>query len=144
MCLFRCRALEEKDVELIAEYLKTKIFNCGPHEPQSCNPPGQPTSGGTPAWQAVDSVVSSPRCVNCHPAKSPNLPHYPPTVGNSGYQQDYPRQGDVRHPHLYGVLRGDTMRFETAEKTGFVYPGIGAPLRCAACHGSKNDPVTGI
>jgi hypothetical protein len=36
MCLFRCRALEEKDVELIAEYLKTKIFNCGPHEPQSC------------------------------------------------------------------------------------------------------------
>jgi hypothetical protein len=50
-------------------------------------------------------------------------------VGNTGYQQDYPRQGDDRHPYLYGVLRGDTIRFETAEKTGFVYPGIGAPLR---------------
>jgi len=137
--------LLHKDVELIAEFLRTSIFKCGPDEPQSCNPPPQPSSGGTRAWKAVYSVLTSPRCINCHPVASPNLPRFPPTVDNSGYVQDYPRQGDDRHPHYYGVLRGDTFAFETAEHTGVVYPGMGTPFeRCTFCHGSKNDPVTGI
>jgi hypothetical protein len=63
----------------------------------------------------------------------------------AAYPQDYPRQGDDRHPHYYTVLRGDTVAFETAENTGTVYPGTGTPFeRCTFCHGSQNDPVTGI
>src|SRR5262249_47232143 len=74
----------------------------------------------------------------CHPASS-SLPSYGP------YPQDFPRQGDDRHPHHYAVLRGETIKFPTAAKTGEVDIGIGAPFgRCAACHGNKNDPETGI
>jgi hypothetical protein len=66
-------------------------------------------------------------------------------VDNSGYEQDYPRQGDDRHPHYYAVLRGDTVAVETSENTEVVNPGIGAPFeRCTFCHGAMNDPVTGI
>jgi alcohol dehydrogenase (cytochrome c) len=137
--------LEDKDVELIAEYLGTKIFNCGPNAPQSCALPAKPTSGGTQAWRAVYSVLTSPRCINCHPVSSPYLPHYPPTTDNSGFEQDYPRQGDDRHPHYYGVLRGEIFAFPTAEGTDTVYPGMGPPFeRCISCHGNHNDPVTGI
>ena len=76
---------------------------------------------------------------------SPKLPHFPATVDNSGYPQDYPRQGDDRHPHYYGVLRGDSFSLETAEGTGIVHPGMGPPFeRCTSCHGTQNDPVTGI
>jgi hypothetical protein len=32
---------------LIAAYLKTDVFMCGPNEPQSCAPPGKPKTGGT-------------------------------------------------------------------------------------------------
>jgi len=137
--------LEDKDVELIAEFLRTSIFQCGPNEPQSCKPPPQPHSGGTPAWKAIYSVLTSPRCINCHPVAIPKLPHFPPTVDNSSYEQDYPRQGDDRHPHYYAVLRGDVFDFPTAEGTGTVQPGMG-PLfeRCVSCHGNHNDPVTGI
>ena len=133
---------------MIAQYLRTIVFQCdsiNPPPPQSCKPPSQPMSGGTTAWRAIYSVLTSPRCINCHPVSSPNLPHYPLTVDNSSYQQDYPRQGDDRHPHYYTVLRGDTFPFETAERTGTVYPGMGPPFeRCIFCHGSQNDPVIGI
>ena len=67
---------------------------------QSCEPPRQPTSGGTKDWQAVYSVLTSPRCMNCHPVASPKLPLF------SGlFPQDYPRQGDDRHPHCSTVCR---------------------------------------
>ena len=140
--------LQDQDVEMIAKYLRTSVFNCdstNPPPPQSCNPPSQPTSGGTQAWKAIYSDLTSPRCINCHPVKSPNLPTFPASWNNSTFPQDYPRQGDDRHPHYYTVLRGDTFAFETAEKTGTVYPGMGTPFeRCTFCHGTKNDPVTGI
>jgi hypothetical protein len=132
--------LLDKDVELIASYLKTSIFKCGePDQPQSCKPAEKPSSGGTEAWRAIYTDLTSPRCINCHPKVSSNLPHF------YGYPQDYPRQGDDRHPHYFTVLRGNSVRFETAEHTGFVYPGEGAPFEhCIFCHGTKNDPVTGI
>jgi hypothetical protein len=121
------------------------IFHCGPEQPQSCEPPPTSTSGGTPAWQIIYSDLTSPRCINCHPVASPNLPKYPRTDNGSGYEQDYPRQDDDRHPHYFGVLRGDTVLFPTAEGTGDVEPGVGTPFeRCDSCHGNKNDPVTGI
>jgi alcohol dehydrogenase (cytochrome c) len=144
--------LTEDEVTLLAGYLKTNVFKCGlPDQPQSCAPPTKPMTGGTPAWRAVYSVLTSPRCINCHPIASKLAPVYfnptatPPGGPPVAYPQDYPRQGDDRHPHYYTVLRGDTFAFETAEKTGTVYPGMGTPFeRCTFCHGTKNDPVTGI
>jgi mono/diheme cytochrome c family protein len=45
-------------------------------------------SDGLAAWQAVYSVMASPRCANCHTAT------------------DYPQQGDDRHRHFANVIRG--------------------------------------
>ena len=108
--------LTEEEVELIAGALRTGVFNCDSTDPanpppQSCKPPGKPATGGTQAWRAIYSVLTSPRCLNCHPVASSKLKPY------QGFPQDYPRQGDDRHPHYYTVLRGDTFAFETAEKT---------------------------
>jgi len=43
---------------------------------------------GLAAWQRVYSVLTHPRCVNCHTATSA------------------PQQGDDRHRHLFNVVRG--------------------------------------
>lgn len=43
---------------------------------------------GLQAWEQVYSVLTHPRCINCH------------TAG------DYPQQGDDRHPHLFNIVRG--------------------------------------
>jgi alcohol dehydrogenase (cytochrome c) len=138
--------LEAKDVEKIAAFLRTNIFKCGSNAPQRCALPAKPSTGGTQAWQKIYSVLTSPRCLNCHPAASPKLqPVYWNPMKSAPYPQDYPRQGDDRHPHYFTVLRGDTVKFETAEGTGTVLPGMGTPFeRCTFCHGRKNDPVTGI
>jgi len=131
--------LDDTDVQMIADYLRTDVFKCGPGEIQSCEAPVRPTSGGTKEWQDVYSVLTSPRCINCHSVAS-KLPRF-----YSLFDQDYPRQGDDRHPHYYSVFRGDTIDFTTEEKTGIVHPGIGVPVeRCASCHGASNDPKTGI
>ena len=131
--------LDDTDVQMIADYLRTDVFKCGPGEIQSCEAPVRPTSGGTKEWQDVYSVLTSPRCINCHSVAS-KLPRF-----YSLFDQDYPRQGDDRHPHYYSVLRGDTIDFTTEEKTEIVHPGIGMPMeRCASCHGASNDPKTGI
>ena len=52
-----------------------------------------PRTGGKPddglaAWQQVYSVLTSPRCINCHTATN------------------YPQQGDDRHRHFANVVRG--------------------------------------
>jgi cytochrome c553 len=39
-------ALNDDDVKLLAAYLKTDVFHCGPGEPQSCEPPAKPTTCG--------------------------------------------------------------------------------------------------
>ena len=43
---------------------------------------------GLAAWQQVYSVLTSPRCINCHTATN------------------YPQQGDDRHRHFATVIRG--------------------------------------
>lgn len=43
---------------------------------------------GLAAWQKIYSVLSHPRCINCHTATN------------------YPQQGDDRHRHLFNVVRG--------------------------------------
>src|ERR1700752_3321067 len=45
-------------------------------------------SDGLAAWQQVYSVLTSPRCINCHTATN------------------YPQQGDDRHRHFPNVVRG--------------------------------------
>jgi alcohol dehydrogenase (cytochrome c) len=66
--------LTEKEVEMIADYLRTSVFQCGPNEFQSCLPPPKPSSGGTAAWKVIYSDLTSPRCINCHPVESKKLP----------------------------------------------------------------------
>jgi alcohol dehydrogenase (cytochrome c) len=142
--------LTDSDVKLIADYLKTSVFMCdstNPPPPQRCAPPAPPSSGGTRAWRAIYTDLTSPRCINCHPVASPKLlPYAWNPAKNAQYPQDYPRQGDDRHPHYYTVLRGDRFPFPTAENPNvIVYPGMGTPYEhCTDCHGTKNDPVTGI
>src|SRR3954451_7801080 len=43
---------------------------------------------GLAAWEQVYSVLTSPRCINCHTATN------------------YPQQGDDRHRHVANVVRG--------------------------------------
>ena len=45
-------------------------------------------SQGLAAWQQVYSVLTHPRCINCHTATN------------------YPQQGDDRHRHVANVIRG--------------------------------------
>src|SRR5262245_5424845 len=45
-------------------------------------------SEGLAAWEQVYSVLTHPRCINCHTATN------------------YPQQGDDRHRHVANVIRG--------------------------------------
>src|SRR4030095_16148431 len=49
---------------------------------------GTSRGDGLAAWQKVYSVLTSPRCINCHTATN------------------YPQQGDDRHRHFANVIRG--------------------------------------
>ena len=121
--------VNDDDVRLLAEWFRTDLFKCGsPDALQSGEAPRQPTSGGTKEWQAIYSVLTSPRCMNCHPVASPKLPLF---LGL--FPQDYPRQGDDRHPHYYSVVRGETNSVETAEKTGHVESESARPSSAARC-----------
>jgi hypothetical protein len=48
------------------------------------------TADALAAWEQVYSVLTSPRCINCHTATN------------------YPQQGDDRHRHFANVIRGRT------------------------------------
>jgi len=47
-----------------------------------------PAAQGVAAWEQVYSVLTSPRCIDCHTATN------------------YPQQGDDRHRHVANVVRG--------------------------------------
>jgi hypothetical protein len=49
---------------------------------------GPKLADGLAAWEQVYSVLTSPRCINCHTATN------------------YPQQGDDRHRHFANVIRG--------------------------------------
>ena len=59
--------------------------------------PSPTRTEGLAAWQQVYSVMSHPRCINCHTAT------------------DHPDQAGDRHAHNFHVVRG---------KTGFGVPGL--------------------
>ena len=62
--------LDRDDLRMIADYMRVI------------------TGGPTPQWEKIYSVLSSPRCLNCHT------------------MTDFPRQTDLRYAHIYGVKRG--------------------------------------
>ena len=64
-------------------------------------------------WSEVYSVLTHPRCLNCHTATN------------------YPRQGDDRHRHKFGIVRG--------------HDGKGVPgALCVACHQASNNSASGV
>jgi mono/diheme cytochrome c family protein len=50
--------------------------------------PAARSAEGLAAWEQVYSVLTHPRCINCHTATN------------------YPQQGDDRHRHIANVIRG--------------------------------------
>ncbi len=65
------------------------------------------------AFDRLADVLLHPRCLNCHTAV------------------DYPKQGDDRHRHAFGVVRGVDDRGAAA-------------LRCSTCHQSVNNAASGV
>jgi mono/diheme cytochrome c family protein len=59
-----------------------------PDESQKAAAPPVTRDEGLAAWQKIYSVLTHPRCINCHTATN------------------YPQQGDDRHRHLFNVVRG--------------------------------------
>jgi hypothetical protein len=72
------------------------------------------TAQGLAAWEQVYSVLTHPRCINCHTAT------------------EYPQQGDDRRRHVANVVRGGP--------EGKGVPG----LNCAGCHQETNADSTGV
>ncbi len=68
---------------------------------------------GAAMFRRIATVLQHPRCLNCH------------TTTN------FPRQGDDRHPHYWGVMRGADNRGVETE-------------RCVFCHASNNNNTNGI
>ncbi|HEY6301884.1 MAG TPA: PQQ-binding-like beta-propeller repeat protein [Terriglobales bacterium] len=77
--------MTDDEVGMIAEFMKAKVID----KDGLTSAYVAPKSGGTPEWQAIYSVMVSPRCINCHS------------------MADYPRQTDDRYPHVYHVERGE-------------------------------------
>jgi alcohol dehydrogenase (cytochrome c) len=77
--------LSDEDVQMIAAHLKSSVVeNTGPASGYV-----RPTSSsGSAQWQAIYSVITTPRCMNCHTSN------------------DFPRQSDRSYPHIYHVIRG--------------------------------------
>jgi mono/diheme cytochrome c family protein len=115
--------LTDDDIQSLVSYLQTLNL---PSQPGYT----QPTSGGVDKWPAIYSVLTHPRCINCHTL----APNFLPSTNDR-----FPRQGDDRHPHFFGV---------TAGSTNPPYPppmgDMGPPMeQCSSCHGSQNNAFTG-
>ena len=65
------------------------------------------------AFHKIMDVLTHQRCMNCHPT------------------DNIPKQGDSRHPHYFGMERGD-------DDKGF------AATTCATCHQTENNDYAGV
>lgn len=109
--------LGDNDIRLLVTYFKSQDLPPNPGYKQ-------PSSAGAAGWPAIYSVLTDPRCLNCHTlAADPN-----------NLDDRYPRQGDDRHPHFFGVTAG------SANDTGDSGP---LTERCSSCHGDSNNAFTG-
>src|SRR5499427_10715129 len=82
-------------VVLIACAVWSVLALAGPARHDAAQKPKVGTSTkeeGLAAWQQVYSVLTHPRCINCHTATN------------------YPQQGDDRHRHFANVVRGPAGR----------------------------------
>jgi hypothetical protein len=80
-----------------ANELKERAGKMPAHQTQAGKMPAYRTTDpkladGLAAWQQIYSVLTSPRCINCHTATN------------------YPQQGDDRHRHFANVVRGPAGR----------------------------------
>ena len=125
--------LTDNDVKLIADYLKTSVFMCGTSdEKQSCAPPGKPSSGGTKAWQAIYTDLTSPRCINCHPVASPKLDGYAwNPMTNAAYPRDYPRQGTIATRIIMPCCAAITLIFRLPKAPELFNPERDRPMSAA-------------
>lgn len=77
-------------------------------------------SGGLQAWEQVYSVLTHPRCLNCHTAT------------------EYPQQGEDRHRHGFNVVRGEDGRGVPGLRCGTCHQGATSKAsggaKCADCH----------
>src|SRR2546429_3918463 len=85
---------------------------------------------GLAAWQQVYSVLTHPRCLNCHTATN------------------YPQQGEDRHRHQFNVVRGPDGRGVAGLTCATCHQGAtskatGGP-NCAECHKGANLEATGV
>lgn len=65
------------------------------------------------AFDKMMDVLTHQRCMNCHP------------------NDNIPKQGDDRHPHYFGMARGESDHGFRATK-------------CATCHQSENNGYSGV
>lgn len=77
--------LTDEEVNQISGFLKAKLLDNSGSNQALLSPP---ETGGTPEWKIIYSVMTSPRCMNCHSSAA------------------FPRQTDDRYPHVFGVERG--------------------------------------
>ncbi len=83
------RTLQAASVAMIACGASVGSSSLGSTREAGAHAVAAPNSeAGLAAWQQVYSVLTSPRCINCHTAT------------------DYPQQGDDRHRHFANVVRG--------------------------------------
>jgi hypothetical protein len=76
-------------------------------------PPALAQDGARLFTEKIAPVLEHPRCMNCHP------------------RGDFPRQGDERRRHDFGVVRGPQDK--------------GAPgLPCSTCHQAGNQAASGV
>lgn len=98
--LSRCTLLSEESMSVNRSWdlrpllLLSVIFTSSPglsSVERAAGKTAAPAAGradGLAAWQTVYSVMTHPRCINCHTATA------------------YPQQGDDRHRHFANVIRG--------------------------------------
>lgn len=71
------------------------------------------TRASNEAFDKMMDVLTHQRCMNCHP------------------NDHIPKQGDDRHPHYFGMARGENDHGFQATK-------------CATCHQSENNAYSGV
>jgi len=115
--------LADNDIDDLASYIRTLSL---PFQPGYT----RPTSKGTEEWPKIYSVLTHPRCINCHTLAPQFL---------TSTDDRFPRQADDRHPHFFGVTAGSTV-MPSPPPMGDKGP---ATELCSSCHGSQNNAFTG-
>ncbi len=101
------------------------------HKQQVTRAGARPTRAeGLAAWQQVYSVLTHPRCLNCHTATN------------------YPQQGEDRHRHQFNVVRGPEGRGVPGLTCGTCHQGATSKAtggaNCAQCHQGADLDATGV